>query len=369
MAWTTPTLKEIRELVRDAVTARLGSGPMIANSVLRVLSDANAGLAHLTLRYVDWLSRQFLPDTAEGEWLRERHARIWLGGWKEATFASGTISATGVEGAIVPEGTRLSAGSGASVIEYATTEQKTIGATATTIPVKALTAGAVGNLDAGAAISFSTAISEVDGGATVVTLAGGADEESEDDLRSRVLFRIRNPPMGGDADDFVRWALEVPGVTRAWCSPLEMGVGTATLRFMMDDLRSTTDPMTSGFPTDSDITIVKAYIDAKRPVAVKDFFVAAPIPRPINITISNLSSDDASTRANIKDSISSMLHDRASPAFAVNGVGQPAQTIYAAWVSEAIMLAAGVEYFHLISSDEVMESPGHMAVLGTVFYG
>jgi uncharacterized phage protein gp47/JayE len=81
----------------------------------------------------------------------------------------------------------------------------------------------------------------------VVQLTGGTDQETDDELRLRVLTRIRQPPMGGDADDYVAWALAVPGVTRAWCSPLEMGIGTVTVRVMCDDLRATGDPMTNGF--------------------------------------------------------------------------------------------------------------------------
>ena len=82
-------------------------------------------------------------------------------------------------------------------------------------------------------------------------LDGGTDEETDEELRARVLRRIRQPPMGGDAYDYVAWALAVPGVTRAWCSPLEMGIGTVTVRFMMDDLRADND----GFPIADDIAV------------------------------------------------------------------------------------------------------------------
>ena len=39
----------------------------------------------------------------------------------------------------------------------------------------------------------------------------------------------------GDNDDYVAWATEVPGVTRAWCSPNGMGAGTVVVRFVRDD--------------------------------------------------------------------------------------------------------------------------------------
>ena len=46
-----------------------------------------------------------------------------------------------------------------------------------------------------------------------------------------------DPPVApwGDNDDYVAWATEVPGVTRAWCSPNGMGAGTVVVRFVRDD--------------------------------------------------------------------------------------------------------------------------------------
>ena len=65
---------------------------------------------------------------------------------------------------------------------------------------------------------------------TAGALTGGADAEDDDSLRARLLARIKEPPQGGSKADYVTWALEVPGVTRAWCYPEEMGDGTVTLR-------------------------------------------------------------------------------------------------------------------------------------------
>ena len=101
MPWQTPSLREVRGLVRDNVRASLpGADASIPNSVLRVLGDAQGGLCHLTLQYIDWLALQLLPDTAETEWL-DRHGQIWLvnadgtKGRKQATFASGSATFTG----------------------------------------------------------------------------------------------------------------------------------------------------------------------------------------------------------------------------------------------------------------------------------
>ena len=365
MAWSTPTLRQVRIMIRDDIMAALSGAVLIGNSVMRVMSDAQAGLAHLVLRYIDWLARQFLPDTAETEWL-DRHGDIWLVnadgsvGRKPATLATGIVILTGVAGTIVASGTQLE---GVDV-SYETTEQVTLGSDETHVAVRALDGGTAGNLEADETLSLIDETFGIDSLATVVVLEGGVDEESDALLRARVLFRIQRPPMGGDADDYVAWTLAVPGVTRAWASPLEMGMGTVTVRFMMDALRVAD----GGFPNASDIADVKAYLDIKRPVAVKDFFVEAPLPEPISFTISNLDLDGASTRAAIEVSVRAMLHERGAPGYARNGVPQEAQVIYAAWVSEAILNSAGVNYFDLIMEDHLMPSPGHMAVLGSVAY-
>jgi len=112
-------------MVRGEVTTSLGRASFVGNSVLRVMADAMAAVCHLTLRYLDWLSLQFLPDTAEHEWL-DRHGDIWLvnadgsTGRKVATFASGSITIFGDQGAIIPAGTRLT---GSDDWPYETTQQ------------------------------------------------------------------------------------------------------------------------------------------------------------------------------------------------------------------------------------------------------
>lgn len=362
MAWTTPTLTEVRRLVRDHVTAGLRAAALIPNSVLRVIADAKAMLAHLVLLYIDWLAKQLLPDTAETEWL-DRHGRIWLKnadgsqGRKAATYASGTAAMTGEAGTVVPLATPLRS---AAAIAYETTAEVTLGEGATNVPIVALDPGSAGNLDAGETIALTEVVSGADTKVTVVSLAGGADEENDDDLRERVLFRIQEPPMGGSGADYVRWAKAVPGVTRAWASPNEMGVGTMVVRFMMDELRAGND----GFPLAGDIAAVRAYLDTVRPVTLRDHWVVAPIPQPYDVAIGGLDRDDAATRAAVIVAIKTMERGKDNR----SGRAKPGQTMYRAWVDEAVSAAAGEDHHELIFTSAVMPSPGHMPVLGTVTF-
>ena len=98
----------------------------------------------------------------------------------------------------------------------------------------AIDTGSMTNLEVGDKLIIVTQVTGVDPTATITEMVGGTDQETDDELRVRVLERIQKPPMGGDADDYVQWALSFPGVTRAWCSPKEMGLGTVTVRFMME---------------------------------------------------------------------------------------------------------------------------------------
>jgi uncharacterized phage protein gp47/JayE len=281
---------------------------------------------------------------------------IWLTnvdgttGRKAATLATGTATFTGTSGTVLPAFSQIAGGAG-----YETTADITIGSGPTNGPVSAVTPGRDSNLDAGTALALASPPIGVDSTVTIVEMNGGTDAETDDELRARILQRIRNPPMGGDADDYVAWALSYPGVTRAWAAPEEMGIGTMTARFLMDDLRADND----GWPEPQDILDVQDYLESVRPVTVKDFWAEAPIKQFIDVTIGNLVPNTDEARAEIESSLQAMLKARAAPG----------QTIFAAWKSYAIMKAPSVVSFDLINyTDDVMPAPGYMAVLRDIIY-
>jgi uncharacterized phage protein gp47/JayE len=364
MPWITPSLTQCREMVRDDITASLQGAAVVGNTVLRVMSDAMAGIGALVLRYLDWLARQLMPDQSEKEWL-DRWGNIYLinsdgtMGRKGATTASGTVTFTGVAGVTVPAGTELVSPDGQAF--YDTLEFITLGTQPVEVAVRATTAGAAGNMPAGTALAMTVPESGVDSAVIVVDLRGGEEVESDDQLRARVLARIRQPPMGGCAYDFEHWAMSIPSVTRAFCAPREMGMGTVTVRFMCDALRADQ----GGFPTDEDIAVVRSYLDTVRPVAVRDFFVESPVPEPIDFTLT-LKQDSLALRAQIASSCEAMISEKAMPAHHVNGELVGPTTILASWVAEAINRCTND--FTLDMSDHVMPHNGAIGVLGTITY-
>ena len=167
MPWTTPSLDDVRKQNRDYITARLHSAAMVPNSVLRVLSDGNAGLAFLVLLYIDWLALQLLPDTAETEWL-DRHAAIWLpaAGRKPATFASGIGHRD--------RHRRLDRAASDAIDRRDRRALRDDWSKSPSTPwrrrstIRAVDPGIAGNLDEGSSLAFVNAIAGVDGGVTVV---------------------------------------------------------------------------------------------------------------------------------------------------------------------------------------------------------
>jgi len=97
---------------------------------------------------------------------------------------------------------------------------------------------------------------------------------------------------------------------------------------------------------------------SKRPVTVKDCFVLAPILFYYDITIRNLTKDDATMRARIEQSIKDMEFKRS----------KPGQTWYRSWVDEAISQAVGEETHELDYETTEMPAPGYMPALGTILY-
>jgi uncharacterized phage protein gp47/JayE len=247
----------------------------------------------------------------------------------------------------------------------------------TPVPVLALTSGQT-NLILGSTLSFVVGIGGINGQAPITTFVDGSNGDTVDQTRANVLNALRQPPMGGDGNDYVQWALKYPGCTRAWCSPQEMGIGTVTLRFMMDAQNATDNPMTSGLPLSADIAGMQAFLAGLRPVTVIDLYVEAPIPQAVNVAASNLVTTlsqgatvtsetiDAGTNQNIINSVSAMLFQQGSPAWVLNGVPQPAQNIAAVWISDAILSATNVVQFDFDMSDQVMANPGCIAVMGTL---
>lgn len=183
-------------------------------------------------------------------------------------------------------------------------------------------------------------------------MSGGADRESDDDLRSRLLYRLQNPPRGGTASDYVAWAQEVPGVTRAWCFPKELGLGTVVVRFMTDGLTE------DGIPTGAMVEKVQSTIELEAPVTAA-VTVLAPTALPVDVEIADLMPDTPAIRAQIEAELRSLLYRECVPG----------KVFYVSHLRQAISDATGEEDHKVISPTEDIICPADKVLtLGTVTY-
>lgn len=347
--FTRPTFTEILNAVQSDINTRLpDADALLRFSVLNVIAYVVAGVAYGLYGYIAWIALQVFPDTAESEQLR-RWASIWGVAPIPAASASGVIVVTGNNGTVIPIDTEFRRSDG---VLYKSTAEGTISAGTVNISILAETTGITTNAEQNTVLSF---VSPVAGAASFGTvnasgLTGGADDEADSSLKGRLLNRIQNPPQGGDENDYIQWALQNAGVTRAWCYPRELGIGTVTVRFMMDDT------YTNGIPLSGDVTTVQNYIDALRPVTA-DLTVVAPIADPLNFTIHLVSGDTTAIRAAVQANLQEMIARDA----------EPSGTIYLSRINEAISLATG-EYDHVLTlpAANVTHTTGHIATFGAI---
>lgn len=350
MPFKRPTPTEIQQRISAEIDIALtGADPRLRNSVENVIARVVTLASHEQFGYISWAALQILPDTAEAEFL-ERHANLWGITRKDATYATGSVVFTGTNATVIPAGTVLKRADGA---EFTTNADVTITAGTATATVTASTAGAAGNTAEASKLTMAAPAAGVQTSVTVSApgLSAGADTESDDSLRARIIARIQKPPHGGAAHDYETWALEVSGVTRAWVYPEQLGVGTVEVMFVMDNKDGTI------IPDATEVEAVQAYIDSQRP-ATADALVAAPTPVAVDFEV-----HIKPATLIIQNAIKAELEDF----FKREAV--PGGTLYLSRIDEAISTAAG-EFSHILITPNasVVSAFGELSVLGDVTF-
>lgn len=254
------------------------------NTVLSVINRIMAGLSTGEHKHLDWLARQIIPTTADEDYLLEYCAYKGIFR-KAASAATGIITLDVVTDTEIESGTTWA--DNATGLIFAATQTTKVTAGRVEIAVECETKGVDGNLAEGTSLTLTHAILGVKPTALVKKLSGGADIETLSSLLSRLIYRVQYPPAGGADHDYVRWAKEVAGVTRAWCFPRYYGGGTVGVAVVLDNQADI-------LPTEQDCLAIKNYIlGHKNPTtgqwegapAEAEIFVFAPKVKTLNLTV------------------------------------------------------------------------------------
>lgn len=197
-------------------------------------------------------------DTAVGEYLDRVVADYGITR-KAATYAVRKISTTGA----VDIGTRW----GLNDTTYIITDLISVNS----YKAKCEQLGAIGNQYSG----MLENIDNISGVTATLTdiITSGADKEADENLRERFYTQIQSPSTSGNADNYIQWALKVPGVGDARVFPLWNGNGTVKVLIV-----------------DSDMAINKSleqevynYIETVRPIGAT-VTVDSPVGIAVNVT-------------------------------------------------------------------------------------
>ena len=362
MPFARPSLQTIVDrIVSDFQTRITGATSLLRRAALNVIAKVNAGAIHLLYEYLDYQSRQIFVATADEAGLEAIASEYGIIR-KAAIKATGSGEATGTNGTIIPAETELQS---TDDEVYITDDEEIIATGTATLDFTASIAGADGNDDGSISLTFVSPIAGID---TIVTvdsdgIVEGADEETDDALRGRVLTRKRQPPHGGADFDYEAWALEVSGVTRAWSFPLYQGIGTIGMAFVRDN-------DTSIIPDATEMATVRAYIVEHEdpgtgettgcPVTAEPGIFMIPLTE---LTV-NLGIDISPNTEAVRTTIEANLEDL------ILRDGGPEETLYLSRISEAISLAAGeVQHRINVPAADITAIANQIHVLGTITFG
>lgn len=341
-----PSLPQLIATIRSDLLTHFNEDVVLRRLDAEVYSRVQAAAVHTLYGYIDYLARNMLPDLADEDWL-SRHAAMKQCPRKPEQPAAGYVRWEGVAANV-----KLAAGSVIQrddLVQYTTTQTVTSVGGLLRAPVLAALGGSAGNTDDGISMRLSEPVNGLSSTGLADSIAGGADVEALEEWRGRVMERWYYTPQGGADSDYVVWAKEVTGISRAWTFRHWQGVGTVGVMVATGDADHPA-------PTNEVVEAIRTHILPLAPVAGGGLFVFPATEKNIPMNIA-LAKDNADTRAAVIAELKALfLRD-----------GQPSGKIYLSRIGEAISIASG-EYAHRLNAPVADVTLGNteLPVLGSI---
>ncbi|HAR61716.1 MAG TPA: baseplate J protein [Alcanivorax sp.] len=349
MPFERPHIAQIKARIEADVQGRLVAGdPRLRRDLVRILGQMETGVAHGLHGRLAWLAENLLPNTSDPDMLAA-WATIYGVPRLGATTARGPVMIYGMDELTLPSGKLMQDSDG---IQYQLDAGVTLSQFVATGDVTAVEPGAAGNADSGQTLTLLDPEPGVNSQIVVKApgLTGGAEFESVEAWRARLLQRIQRPPQGGSIADYESWARAAhPSITDVWPRDATPSAGYVTIYCMAYGSTET------GAPDPTVIQAVEDYIQQERPVQAR-FYVLAPLLKSIDMTIA-VNPDTEAVRTAVQESLKDLFQREAAPG----------ETIPLSHVTEAISLATG-EYDHTINlqQSDLATTSGEILVLGDI---
>lgn len=330
MALETPTTKEISDNIISQLEAALNQTiPLLPKAFNRVLAKVLSGVFILLYKYGGFMFLQIFVRTASfqeteifGKVIRpliEWGRLIGIGDPVAAIQAELIIDITvEIQTGSLVAGTQLF--SSINAITYLLLNSVLLDAPIVQGNIRAVSdidggsgAGAIGNLQVDDIVSFVNPEINVARDTTVDSqTVTGADGETEENYRQRVIDRFQKQPQGGAGVDYEIWGEEPPGIINIY--PYTGDPGYVEV-YAEATPESSGDP--DGIPTQAQLDAVAESItfdaeDRQTRKPVNAFLNVNPITRiGFNIVVNGLDVEDPATvQTNIEDAISTYLFEQ-----------------------------------------------------------
>lgn len=329
---TTPSTQDIADNITAQVAAALTqSVPLLPKAFIRVLAKALAGVFILLWKYAGWsLLQMFVRYASDQDTvingrvlnpLKEWGRQVGVGDPQPATQAELVVSLpVTLQTGVLPSGSQfLFASSG---VLYLSMVAVALNASTVQVRIKAASdqsggdgSGSMGNLQPGDIVNLANPLPNVLSAATVLndpSAIAGADAETSDAYRARILKRCQSKPQGGAPADYRAWGTSVPGIINIY--PYAGAPGVV-------DVYAEATPGSSGspdgIPTSGQLTQVLNAINldvnglaSNRPI--NDLVVAHAISRvSFNFVITGLVATDLpGAKASLEEAVDEYLRSR-----------------------------------------------------------
>jgi uncharacterized phage protein gp47/JayE len=307
MPLSRPNLGQLVNQAESEINALVpGADARLPFSIFGVFARVWGALVDGLYSALAFLVRQCFVTTAEWDFLVQ-HANTYGMAPLPATYAQGCITLQGA-GAVVPVGSIFTRLDGT---QYQTSTSALVPPSGfIDVPCICLSAGAIGNASAGSVVTSSVSIALlVSSQVCTAAISGGAEAENTEQLRSRLLQRIQNPPGAGTASDWERWARQLSSaITRVWVVPAVSGNGTVGVVFAVDN---------NGIvPSPSLIAQMTAHLANFNPAGCV-VSVYAPTLKPVAFSIAAVPNGSVAVRSAIIEELDDLLFREARPGAAI----------------------------------------------------
>lgn len=271
-------MKTIDEIYRDLLEAFSSQSGYLPSASCDLSARLYAVAAQVQALYLqaEWVMGQAFPQTAQGTYL-DYHAETRGIQRSVATAAEGylrfQVDTAVAQDLAIPTETVCMTVEGR---RFQTVEAAVLAAGELYVDVlaQALESGSGGNVAAGTVIRMAVAPAGIKSCTNPAAFVGGADQESDEALRVRVLDSFKRLPNGANAAFYEREAMNVPGVAAAKAVGRARGIGTV-------DVYVATE---AGLPDGELLAAIETALQEKREIAV-DVAVCAPQEQTVDVSV------------------------------------------------------------------------------------